>query len=170
MAQYKHPDEEDKLSNEKELLDGLLNSAVDTAVAAPLTVLRTGHDIGRGLLSLLGGGVSKLTGGSFKEGLLRGSERYKTPDWMRTKESDAAMEHVNKAFEWADKPYQMFGKGAGTAASMVGASPGTSEWINQMAYWTSSLLGPGGAASVIRSIKVPTKELASHLKIYRDGW
>ena len=170
MAQYKHPDEEDKRSNEVELLDGLLNSAVDTAVAAPLTVLRTGHDIGRGLLSLLGGGVSKLTGGSFKEGLLRGSERYKTPDWMRTKESDAAMEHVNKAFEWADKPYQMFGKGAGTAASMVGASPGTSEWINQMAYWTSSLLGPGGAASVIRSIKVPTKELASHLKIYRDGW
>ena len=65
MAQYKHPDEEDKLSNEKELLDGLLNSAVDTAVAAPLTVLRTGHDIGRGMLSLLGGGVSKLTGGSF---------------------------------------------------------------------------------------------------------
>ena len=143
MAQYKNPDE-DKRSNEEELLDGLLNSAVDATVAAPLTVLRTGHDVGRGLLSMAEGGVDMVTGGSFKEGLLRGYERYPTPDWMHTKESDAAMKHVRKGFEWADKPFQMFSEGIESGALMLGASAGTADWAKNISYIATSLVGPKG--------------------------
>ena len=194
MAQYKHPDEEDRWWNEKALAKGLLTDTADVVGTAAALPFRTAQEIGGGLLGLIEGAVSGLTldgvpdpvrghfpsigysGEEFKQGLVRGSDRWrKGTDMLSTEKHGGKIggetqELVHKGFEYADLPFQMFGEGAGEWAKVMGASAGTADWVKDIAYWTTSLAGPKGMHNAAKMAKVPVAELARHLKIYRDGW
>ena len=187
MAQYKHPDEEDRWWNEKALAKGLLTDTADVVGTAAALPFRTSQEVGGGLLGLLEGAASGLTldsefpfvgysGEEFSRGMVRGGDRWqKGTDMLSTEKHGGKIGGetqglVHKGFEYADLPFQMFSEGIESGALMLGASAGTADWAKDIAYWTTSLAGPKGIHNAAKMAKVPVAELARHLKIYRDGW